>query len=173
MSCVRRALGDCDARLIGARRPDRLSDRAVVDGLCDRPADRAPKTQDGVVLAMLVPGLAATIALAGASHGALLDQPPPGRVRTPSRWPALRVGVDRSVGGLERRRGPAPGSSAPVGARGVPNRGVVSRGCGLASGPGVIRSQDRARSPRGSRARTDRRDRPARGRGRRAALAGR
>jgi hypothetical protein len=41
--------------------------------LCDRPADRAPRRQDGVALAMLVPGLAATIALAGASHGALLD----------------------------------------------------------------------------------------------------
>jgi hypothetical protein len=29
-------LGDCDARLIGARRPDRLSDRAVVDRLMRR-----------------------------------------------------------------------------------------------------------------------------------------
>jgi hypothetical protein len=43
-------------------------------GLCDRPAEAwVPGREDGVALAMLVPGLAATIALAGASHGALLD----------------------------------------------------------------------------------------------------
>jgi len=42
-------------------------------GLCDRRADRAPRRQDGVALAMLVPSLTAMIALAGASHGALLD----------------------------------------------------------------------------------------------------
>jgi hypothetical protein len=42
-------------------------------GLCDTPAERAPRRQDGVALAMLVPGLAATIALADASRGALLD----------------------------------------------------------------------------------------------------
>jgi hypothetical protein len=42
-------------------------------GLWDRPADRAPQTHDGVALAMLVPGPAATIAVADASHGALLD----------------------------------------------------------------------------------------------------
>jgi hypothetical protein len=39
-------------------------------GLCDRPR----RGQAGLGLATLVPGLAATIALAGASHGALLYQ---------------------------------------------------------------------------------------------------
>ncbi len=38
------------------------------DGLCDMPPDRVPSRQDGVALAMLVPGLAAAIALAGDSH---------------------------------------------------------------------------------------------------------
>jgi hypothetical protein len=41
--------------------------------LCDRPGERAPRRQDGVALAMLVPGLAARIALSGASCGAVLD----------------------------------------------------------------------------------------------------
>ena len=38
------------------------------------------RRQDGVALAMLVPGLAATIALAGASRGALLDHASSGHV---------------------------------------------------------------------------------------------
>jgi hypothetical protein len=37
------------------------------------PAERAPRTQIGAALAPVVPAVAATIAVAGAGHGALLD----------------------------------------------------------------------------------------------------
>ena len=40
-----------------AKGPDTAWRRPVVDRLCDRPAERAPRRQDGVALAMLVPGL--------------------------------------------------------------------------------------------------------------------
>jgi hypothetical protein len=42
-------------------------------GLYDRPAERAPRRQDSVAVAMLLPGLGDSIALAGATHGPLLD----------------------------------------------------------------------------------------------------
>jgi hypothetical protein len=62
-------------------------------GVCDRPAEGVPRRQDGVALAMRVPALAAAIALAGASHGALLDHARGGSAALDAATSALLLAV--------------------------------------------------------------------------------
>ena len=69
-------------RLWRRRKPARPSSVACAQGSACATGlpTGTPRRQDGVALAMLVPGRAATIAFAGASHGALLDHACRGRI---------------------------------------------------------------------------------------------